>query len=183
MAGTASRSRWSARTARSRKSWRYREGYDPYVKPGQGVAFYGNHALGDRAVIWERPYQPPPEEPDEEYPFWLTTGRVLEQWHTGSMTQRVKQLHQAMPEAYVEIHPEDARELSLSEGARVKVVSRRGELTLRVSTQGRSIPQRGSLFVPFFDEAVLPNLLTLDAHCPISKQPDYKKCAVRIEAA
>ena len=161
--------------------WRYREGSDPYVPNGAGFAFYGNHSLGDKAVIWQRPYQPPPEEPDADFPFWLSTGRVLEHWHTGSMTQRVPELHQAMPEAYVEINPEDAREIGISDGARVKVASRRGELTLKASVRGRGEPSRGSIFVPFFDEAYLINLLTLDAHCPISKQPDYKKCAVRLE--
>ena len=79
-------------------------------------------------MIWRRPYQPPPEEPDAEYPFWLTTGRVLEQWHTGSMTRRVPQLHRAQPEAFVEMNPEDAREMGVSDGAEVKVVSRRGEV-------------------------------------------------------
>jgi len=163
--------------------WRYREGFDPYVKPGEGVSFYGNKALGNRAVIWQRPYQPPPESPDREYPYWLCTGRVLEHWHTGSMTRRVKELHQAMPEAFVEIHPEDAAALGVTDGAMVKLVSRRGELALKASVNGRGVPQRGLVHVPFFDESKLPNLLTLDAHCPISKQPDYKKCAVRVEKA
>ena len=172
--------RWPVVNGRETR-WRYREGYDPYVKPGEGISFYGNKKLGNRAVIWQRPYQPPPESPDEEYPFWLTTGRVLEHWHTGSMTRRVKELYQAMPEPFVEIHPEDARELGVSDGALVKVVSRRGELTLKASVRGRGLPQRGQVFIPFFDESKLPNLLTLDAHCPISKQPDYKKCAVRLE--
>ena len=163
--------------------WRYREGYDPYVMPGQGVSFYGNKAIGNRAVIWQRPYQPPAESPDQDYPFWLTTGRVLEHWHTGTMTRRVKELHQAVPEPFVELHPEDARELGVSDGALVKVVSRRGELELKASVGGRATPQKGQVFIPFFDESKLPNLLTLDTHCPISKQPDYKKCAVRLEKA
>ncbi len=161
--------------------WRYAEGSDPYVPKGAEFAFYGNHSLGDRAVIWKRPYQAPPEEPDEEYPFWMTTGRVLEHWHTGSMTQRVPQLHRAQPEAFVEVNPEDARQMGISDGARIKVVSRRGELELKASVYGRGRPPEGSIFIPFFDESKLPNLLTLDAHCPISKQPDYKKCAVRLE--
>lgn len=163
--------------------WRYAEGLDPYVPEGAGFAFYGNHSLGDRAVIWQRPYQEPPEPPDDEYPFWLTTGRVLEHWHTGSMTRRVPQLHQAQPKAYVEMNAEDAREMGLSDGALVKVVSRRGELELEARVNGRGAPPPGRLFIPFFDEALLPNLLTIDAHCPISKQPDYKKCAVRLEKA
>ena len=163
--------------------WRYREGSDPYVEQGQGWSFYGNHSLGDRAVVWQRPYQPPAEEPDQDYPFWLSTGRVLEHWHSGSMTRRIAELHRAVPRSYVEIHPEDAREQAISDGADVKVVSRRGELVLTASVGGRGRPSRGSVFIPFFDEALLANLLTLDAHCPISKQPDYKKCAVKIEKA
>jgi len=174
--------RWPVIDGRETR-WRYREGYDPYVKPGQGVAFYGNKALGNRAVIWQRPYQPPAESPDREYPFWMTTGRVLEQWHTGSMTRRVKELHQAMPDVFVELHPEDAREMGISDGASVRIVSRRGELILPASIRGRGEPQRGHVFIPFFDEDRSPNLMTIDAHCPISKQPDYKKCAVRVEKA
>jgi len=172
--------RWPVVDGRETR-WRYREGEDPYVSRGADFAFYGNHSLGDRAVIWQRPYQPPPESPDGEYPFWLTTGRVLEHWHTGSMTQRIPQLHEAVPEAFVELHPEDAREMGVSDGARIKVVSRRGELELSASVNQRAAPQRGQVFIPFFDESYLPNVLTLDAHCPISKQPDYKKCAVRLE--
>ncbi len=163
--------------------WRYREGYDPYVKPGLGYSFYGNKELGNRAVIWQRPYQPPAESPDNEYPFWLTTGRVLEHWHTGTMTRRVKELHQAMPEIFVELHPEDANELGISDGTQVRIISRRGELILPASVRGRGKPQKGQVFIPFFDEASSPNLMTIDSHCPLSKQPDYKKCAVRLEKA
>lgn len=172
--------RWPVINGRETR-WRYREGYDPYVRPGEGYSFYGNKALGNRAVLWQRPYQPPAESPDAEYPFWLTTGRVLEHWHTGTMTRRVKELYQAMPAPYVELHPEDARELGVSDGASVRIVSRRGELVLPASVGGRGTPQQGQVFIPFFDETKLPNLLTIDAHCPISKQPDYKKCAVRVE--
>ena len=70
-----------------------------------------------------------------------------------------------------------------TDGSLVKVVSRRGDLTLKASVRGRGTPQRGQVFIPFFDESKLVNVLTLDAHCPISKQPDYKKCAVRVEKA
>lgn len=163
--------------------WRYKEGEDPYVKKGEGYSFYGNKKFGNKAAIWQRPYIDPPEMPDEEYPFWLCTGRVLEHWHTGSMTRRVKQLHQAMPTAYVELHPEDARELGVSDGHPVKLITRRGEIILEAAVNRRGKPKRGNCFVPFFDESKLINLLTLDAHCPLSKQPDYKKCSVRLEKA
>ncbi|MCP5110944.1 MAG: molybdopterin-dependent oxidoreductase, partial [bacterium] len=174
--------RWPVIDGRETR-WRYREGYDPYVKRGEGYSFYGNKALGNRASIWQRPYQPPPESPDSEYPFWLTTGRVLEHWHTGTMTRRIPELFQAVPEPFVELHPEDAREMGISDGSLVKISSRRGELSLKASVNGRGTPQRGQVFIPFFDETKLPNLLTLDTHCPISKQPDYKKCAVKVEKA
>ncbi len=99
------------------------------------------------------------------------------------MTRRVKQLHQAVPEAYVEINRADAQELSIKADDRVRVVSRRGELELPARVDGRGRPPRGSVFIPFFDESKLANVLTLDAMDNISKEPDFKKCAVRIEQA
>ena len=97
------------------------------------------------------------------------------------MTRRVKELHQAMPEAYVEINAADAVEAGIQDGDPVRLVSRRGELELPARVDGRGRPPRGSLFVPFFDESLLVNELTLDAMDNISKEPDYKKCAVRLE--
>jgi nitrate reductase NapA len=160
---------------------RFVEGEDPFVKPGLGVDFYWGRLKDHKAYVWARPYEPPPEVPDENYPFWLCTGRVLEHWHTGTMTRRVPQLHRAMPKAYVELNPVDAAKLNISTGDQVKVVSRRGELVLPAWINGRSIPNRGTVFVPFFAEEQLINVVTLDAHCPLSKEPDYKKCAVAIE--
>ncbi|NNE10090.1 MAG: molybdopterin-dependent oxidoreductase, partial [Gemmatimonadetes bacterium] len=161
--------------------YRYAAGHDPYVKKRKGVHFYKAKGYGEKAAVWFRPYHPPAEEPDNEYPFWLCTGRVLEQWHTGSMTRRVKQLHQATPKAYVELNRSDATKLGVKSGDRVKLVSRRGAMEMDVKVDGRGKPPVGSAFVPFFDEHYLINELTLDAMCNISKQPDYKKCAVRIE--
>jgi nitrate reductase NapA len=161
--------------------YRYAAGHDPYVKKAAGVHFYKAKHYGERAAFWLRPYHPPAEMPDREYPFWLTTGRVLEHWHTGSMTRRVRELHQAVPEAYVELNRADASELSVKTGDRVRVKSRRGELELMAQVDGRGKPPRGTVFIPFFDEGLLVNRITLDAMDSISKQPDYKKCAVRIE--
>jgi len=158
--------------------WRYREGYDPYVKKGEGVKFYG-HADG-KAVIFALPYQPPAEAPDAEYDTWLCTGRELEHWHTGTMTRRVPELYRALPDAWVFMNPDDATKRGLMRGDVVKVISRRGEITTRVETRGRNKPPVGLVFVPFFDESRLVNKLTLDATCPISKQTDFKKCAVKI---
>jgi nitrate reductase NapA len=156
---------------------------DPYVKKGQDFDFYHSTSKDGRAQIWFAPYTPPPEAPDKEFPFWLCTGRVLEHWHTGSMTMRVPQLSRAMPHAFIELHREDAAELGVGNGDKVVVESRRGKLTLPVWINGRSRVEKGSLFVPFFDERMLINLATLHDFCPISKEPDYKKCAVRLRKA
>ena len=161
--------------------WRFNEQYDPYVKKGEGIRFYG-HKDG-KANIFALPYQPPPEVPDKEYDLWLCTGRVLEHWHTGSMTRRVEELHRAVPEALIYMHPDDARARGLRQGARVKAISRRGEVTLQVDTRGRNKPPRGLVFVPFFDEAKLINKLILDTTCPLSKQTDFKKCPVKVVRA
>lgn len=161
--------------------YRYTAGYDPYVTKATGAHFYKAVGYGEKAAFFLRPYHPPAESPDAEYPLWLSTGRVLEHWHSGSMTRRIPQLHQAVPSAYVEMNRADADQFGVKKGDRVKVVSRRGSLELPVEVDGRGRPPRGTLFVPFFDESLLINLVTLDAMDNISKQPDYKKCAVRLE--
>jgi len=158
--------------------WRYREGSDPYVKAGTGFQFYGNP--DGKAVIFALPYEPPAESPDKEYPFWLATGRVLEHWHSGSMTRRVPELYRAFPNAVCFMHPEDAKALGLRRGVEVEVVSRRGRMRTRIETRGRDTPPRGLVFVPWFDASQLINKVTLDATCPISLQTDFKKCAVKI---
>ncbi|MFY9344716.1 MAG: molybdopterin-dependent oxidoreductase [Planctomycetota bacterium] len=163
--------------------WRYAAGHDPYVKKAKGVHFYKAKGYGEKAAIWLRPWHPPAEVPDAEFPFWLCTGRVLEHWHSGSMTRRVKQLHQAVPNAYVELNRADASRLGIQTGDRVRVTSRRGTLELPAVIDGRGKPVAGQVFVPFFDETLLINRVTLDAMCNLSKQPDYKKCAVKVERA
>ena len=160
--------------------WRFNAAHDPAADAQYGAFdFYGHP--DHRAWIWLRPYEPPPESPDERFPFWLSTGRVLEHWHSGSLTRRIPTLHQAVPKAYVELHRDDARELRIRDGERVRLVTRRGSLELEARIDYRAQPPRGQVFVPFFDESLLVNELTLDAYDPISAQPDYKKCAVRVE--
>jgi len=157
---------------------------DPYVEEGRRIQFYHSSTSDDRAQIWFHPWEPPPESPDADYPFMLTTGRVLEHWHTGSMTRRVPQLSRAMPRGYLEMNPEDADALDLTTGDMVVVESRRGAVALPVWTRsGRGLPPRGTVFIPFFDETVLVNDVTLDAVDPFSKQPDYKKSAVKVHKA
>ena len=161
--------------------WRFREGYDPYVKAGEDFSFYGHK--DKKAVIFALPYQQPPEMPDKEFDLWMSTGRVLEHWHTGSMTRRVPELHRSVPEAVVFMHPEDAKKRGIQRGMKVKVASKRGEIQLRVETKGRNKPPIGLVFIPFFDEGKLVNKLILDATCPISKETDFKKCPVKITRA
>jgi nitrate reductase NapA len=158
--------------------WRYREGYDPYVKPGEGVRFYGRP--DGKAVILAVPYEPPAESPDEEYDVWLVTGRVLEHWHSGSMTMRVPELYRAFPGAVCFMNADDARRRGINQGAEVRIVSRRGEIRSRIEMRGRNRMPRGVIFVPWFDASQLINKVTLDATDPISKQTDFKKCAVKV---
>ncbi len=161
--------------------WRFREGYDPYVKPGEGVSFYGKPDKKARIIFC--PFEPAAETPDEEFDLWLCTGRVLEHWHSGSMTRRVPELHRAVPAATLFMHPDDAAERKLLRGQPVKIQTRRGEVVTRVETKGRNKPPRGLVYFPFFDESQLANQLTLDATCPISKETDFKKCACRVTSA
>jgi nitrate reductase (cytochrome) len=172
--------RWPVVDGKETK-WRYREGLDPYVKPGEGVRFYGRP--DGKAVILAVPYEPPAESPDDEYDVWLVTGRVLEHWHSGSMTMRVPELYKAFPGAVCFMNADDARRRGINQGAEVNVVSRRGELRVRVETRGRNRMPRGVVFVPWFDASKLINKVTLDATDPISKQTDFKKCAVKIVPA
>jgi len=160
--------------------FRFAEADDPYVQKGKGTQFYQSFTKDDRAQIWFHSYEPPPESPDGEYPFWLCTGRVIEHWHTGTLTMRIPQLQRAMPEAYVELNRADAQRLGVRDGEVVTLETRRGRIDLPAWIDGRGSPPEGSLFVPFFDERLLVNELTLEAHDPFSKQPDYKKCAARV---
>ncbi|MCK8818223.1 molybdopterin-dependent oxidoreductase [Natroniella sulfidigena] len=150
---------------------------DPYVD--EGIEFYGNEH--GKANIVAEGYTGPAELPDEEYPYFLTTGRVIEHWHTGSMTMRAEELREEMPEAYVELHPEDADKLNVTDDDLVKLTSRRGEIELKVRVGGRGEPQPGLLFVPFFDREKLINLLVIDEYDPVSKEPEFKIGAVKIE--
>jgi nitrate reductase NapA len=161
--------------------YRFREGYDPYVEEGAGVQFYGKP--DGKANIIFAPYEPAAEEPDDEYDLWLVTGRVLEHWHSGSMTRRVPELHRSFPSAVVFMHPEDAKARGLRRGQEIEISTRRGTVLSRVETRGRNKMPKGVVFMPWFDEGQLTNKLTLDATCPISKETDFKKCACKIQRA
>ena len=125
-------------------------------------------------------FKEPAESPDQEYPFTLTTGRLMFHFHTGTMTRRSEKLHQEVPEAYVEIHPEDAARISLKRGQRVRVSSRRGQIELGVRITKRIKP--GIVFIPFHFAEAAANMLTHAAVDPTAKIPEYKVCAVKMEA-
>jgi formate dehydrogenase alpha subunit len=124
-------------------------------------------------------FQEAVELPDEEYPFILTTGRLMFHWHTGTMTRRSEKLEQEVPEAYVEIHPDDAASIGLNGAKRVRVASRRGEIELAARITHRIRP--GVVFIPFHFAEAAANALTNAALDPIAKIPEYKVCAVKIE--
>ena len=126
-------------------------------------------------------YQPPAEVVDEEYPFWLSTGRVHVHYHTGTMTRVSPTLHAEMPEGTLEMHPQDADKLGVRQGESVKVASRRGEITAKVTVTDRV--GVGVVFLPFHFAETCANILTNPAHDPIAKIPEYKVCAVKVEKA
>jgi formate dehydrogenase alpha subunit len=124
-------------------------------------------------------FQEAAELPDEEYPFILTTGRLMFHWHTGTMTRRSEKLHQEVPEAYVELHPDDAERIGLNGEQRVRVASRRGEIELAARVTPTIRP--GVVFIPFHFAEAAANALTNAALDPIAKIPEYKVCAVSVE--
>jgi len=126
-------------------------------------------------------YRPSEELPDEEYPFYLSTGRILYQFHTGTMTRRTKGLVEKAPESLVEINPQDARKLGIEEGRFVKITSRRGSVQAKAKVTKR--PPEGTVFMTFHFREAAVNLLTNPALDPIGKIPEYKVCAVKVEAA
>jgi len=181
--------------------WRFNEKYDPYCAKGSGFDFYGKAlkalpggdldkvtnkektSLAGKAKIFFRPYAAPPEQPDDNYDLWLNTGRVLEHWHTGTMTRRVPELHRAVPTAVVFMHPDDAGNRGLQRNDVAWLESRRGKVKAVVETQGRNRPPRGYTFMPFFDEGVFINKVCLDVTCPMSKETDFKKAAIKVYKA
>jgi predicted molibdopterin-dependent oxidoreductase YjgC len=149
--------------------------------PGTQFLFKGGFPRG-KARFTEVKYRPPVEQPDREYPYVLTTGRMLFQYHTGSMTRRVKAIEAVAGVPYVEINQDDARKLGVEHGAPVTVTSRRGSITLRARVTTR--PDRGVVFIPFHYKEAAANILTSStAIDPICKIPELKVATVRIEKA
>jgi len=126
-------------------------------------------------------YLDPAEMPDEEYPYWLTTGRMFAHYHTGTMTRVSPHLDTEQKTGYVEIHPEDAKTLGVNDGETVRLSTRRGETEIPARVSNKVVP--GLLFVPFHFAESPANILTNSAFDPIAKIPEYKVCAVKIEKA
>jgi formate dehydrogenase major subunit len=122
---------------------------------------------------------PAKELPDAEYPLVLNTGRLLEHWHTGSMTRRSFALDTISPIAEVYMHPKDAADRGVVHGERVRVRSRRGSIELQVRVSHRE--QLGNCFIPFHFREAAANLLTIDAIDPFGKIPEFKFCAIQVE--
>jgi nitrate reductase NapA len=153
---------------------------DDALAPGE-TKFYA--APDQRAIIWLRPHKPPAEPTDAQYPYVLSTGRVLEHWHTGTMTMKAEELRRAYPECFVEINPADAVKLGIRTRDKVRITSRRGEVVIRARVV--DMPRPGMVFVPMHwaDSDSLINKVTIDAYDPGSKQPEFKVCAVKLAKA
>ena len=148
-------------------------------KKGRRMYFYGKP--DGKAVVWARPPKGPEEPTDAEYPLALSTGRVLEHWHTMTMTGTVPELVRAVPKAYVEINPQDAKKMGIEDKEQVIVETRRGKLKIEARVIDR--PEPGTIFIPWHWKQWMANILTIDAFDPGSKEPEYKVCAARIKKA
>jgi len=149
-------------------------------QPGNEIIFaQGFPTESGRAKIVPTELVPPDELPDDEYPMVLTTGRMLEHWHTGAMTRRASNLDDLEPEAVVGLNRRDIENLGVQPGSFVNVSTRRGEITLKVR-QDRDVPE-GMAFIPFCFAEAAANVLTNPQLDPFGKIPEFKFCAARIE--
>lgn len=148
--------------------------------PGEAVLFTGEFPRG-RGRFAPADFIEPQELPDHEFPYVLNTGRVLQHWHTGTMSRRARALDEIQPEPFVELNPGDAVQLGIGEGDAVRISSRRGSVTAPARITSRVSP--GSVFMPFHFREAAANVLTNDALDPTAKIPEFKYCAVRLEPA
>ncbi len=168
---------------------RYVRGLDPMfehpaekgnIPDSAQVYFYADAKKEGKLNLFLRPYEGPGEMPDKDFPFFLTTGRVVEQWHTGTMTMRIPEIARTHPNAYIELHPDDAKQLGITAGDMVEIVSRRGKSSMPARITKGTLP--GVAFVPWHDQAMarMINFVCNDVVDPDSKEPEYKVAAVRI---
>jgi formate dehydrogenase alpha subunit len=148
--------------------------------PGTPILHTEKFPIG-KGVFFGIEYIPPAETADEEYPLYLTTGRVIYQYHTGTMTMKTEGLNNRAPECFVEISPRDAHRLNLENGEAVSVASRRGQIEARIQVSEKAVD--GTVFIPFHFALAAANRLTNAALDPVSKIPEYKVCAVRLSKA
>jgi formate dehydrogenase major subunit len=155
---------------------------DPEHSDGTIVLFQDASNTDDGlAHLVPAEWMPARELPDKEYPFVLNTGRLLEHWHTGSMTRRSFALDAISPNAIVFLNPEDAERMGIADGEFARVTSRRGSIELEVRVSHRETA--GRCFIPFHFREAAANLLTIDKIDPFGKIPEFKFCAVRVEPA
>jgi formate dehydrogenase major subunit len=153
---------------------------DPENSDGTVVLFDERFGTDDgKAHLVPAEWLPAKELPSEEYPFVLNTGRLLEHWHTGSMTRRSFALDAIQPEPHVYMNPDDAKDMNVTDGDFVRISSRRGTIELKARLSHRDTP--GTCFVPFHFREAAANLLTIDEIDPMGKIPEFKFCAVKIE--
>jgi formate dehydrogenase alpha subunit len=146
--------------------------------PGTPYLFKGGFPRG-KAAFTPVLFSSSKELPDKDYPFILSTGRQLFQYHTGSMTRKVHELNKVAPEAYIEINPDDAKKLKIQSGDLIHVSSRRGSISLKALVSEK--PSQGMVFIPFHYHEAAANILTSSELDPICKIPELKVCAVKIE--
>jgi formate dehydrogenase major subunit len=147
--------------------------------PGEAVVFIDRFPTADgRAALVPTQYRPGAEQADDAYPLVLTTGRVLEHWHTGAMTRHASMLDAITPEALATLHPSDAERLALADGASVQLTTRHGAVRARLSVSPQVRP--GQVFLPFAFWEAAANQLTGDAVDPVAKIPGFKVTAVRV---
>ncbi|MCW8956692.1 MAG: nitrate reductase [Gammaproteobacteria bacterium] len=164
------------------------------VQGGDQTAVWVDPDNLSRAYLWAKDYIEAPEIPDNQYPFWLITGRVIEHFHSRTKTKRVPQLHEMVPENYVELHPDDAKDLRVSTGDLIRLTTRRGEIVIKALVVATVQP--GQVFCPmhfgdldpvdkaiYGDRLASTNRLTMNWVDPDCKQPIYKHCAVRLAKA
>ena len=146
--------------------------------PGTTILFTESFPRG-RGEFHPAEFAPARELPDPEFPYVLNTGRVLEHWHTGTMTRRAKVLDELNPRPFVEVATADLEREGMRDREHVRVVSRRGAIELEARASARMTP--GTVFIPFHYAEAAANLLTIDALDPHAKIPEFKFCAVRLE--
>jgi formate dehydrogenase major subunit len=153
---------------------------DSEEEPGHDIVFgEGFPTPSGRGRLVPAAIVPPAEEPDDEYPMVLTTGRQLEHWHTGAMTRRSNVLDDLEPEAVASLAPAELRRLGIAPGARVRVTTRRGTIELKARSDSAVAP--GMVFIPFCYAEAAANLLTNPQLDPWGKIPEFKYCAARVE--